>query len=273
MNPLAMSPPNVPVILLAALVSMSAVELLKDLTPLRYAFNRWAVQRWLWRGLDLQIRRSRQISAIARGNWLSPQDIFHPLVKTADSFDFLERRVVELAACGQRAALYRPEIAQIAGQLNLLAERLMDFPAEDGIVLRAIAGVSVERPKESRKEPDEDLTQLTNQKQGFRAALAIADAKAHQTAMPGETAQTMSTEAGELIDTRTRVTAYVQGRLNELQITGRTSWRIVLLALAIGIAIVVALSGHGTWLDGLLAGVMAPVAYELLSVLKRVARV
>src|SRR5687767_9118871 len=100
-------------IALAALIATAAVELLKDLTPLRYAFNRWAVQRWLWRGLDLEIRPFSQLRAIVRGRWLGEKSIYHPASKDAKPHASLERSVVELAACGQRAALYRPEIAQV----------------------------------------------------------------------------------------------------------------------------------------------------------------
>lgn len=278
-------------ILVTALIATSGVELVKDVTPLRYAFNRWAVQRWLWRGLDLKIRPTAQLSAIIFGNWLEPGSIFRPSYKRPRRFALLEERVVELAACGQRAALYRPPLAQIAGQLQLLSERLLDFPAvdeaddeaggredysvddeaDDNTVLRAIAGVSVERPQGSRSQPDDDLKRLAGLTKGFRAALAEADERAKRTT--STEGDKPSIETGELIDTRTRVTAWVQGRLNELQTTGFIAWRIVLLALAIGLAIgVVLLSGRGTWLDGVFAGVLAPVGYELVSMVKRVGR-
>ena len=317
-------------IVLAAFISMSAVELLKDLTPLRYAFNRWAVQRWLWRGLDLHLHPGSQLWAILSGEWLGRESIFRPstdavqpsadkaepsadnaessadkaepsadnaessadkaepLADNAESsadkaepsadtaekrYEGLERRVVELAACGQRAALYRPELAQIAGQLHLLAERLMDFPSQDPIVLRAIAGVPEVRPKGSRPQPDEDLKRLAELSGGFRAALAQAEASSSPSPYTAESATTTSAEAGALIDTRTRVTGWVQGRLNELQTTGRTSWRVVLLALAIGIGVaVIEVPGGGTYLDGVFAGLLAPIAYELLSMIKRVGR-
>ena len=72
-------------IVLAAFISMSAVELLKDLTPLRYAFNRWAVQRWLWRGLDLQLHPDSQLWAIIWGKWLEHESIFRPSTDNAPS--------------------------------------------------------------------------------------------------------------------------------------------------------------------------------------------
>ena len=295
-------------IVLAAFISMSAVELLKDLTPLRYAFNRWAVQRWLWRGLDLQLHPDSQLWAIIWGKWLEHESIFRPSTdnapssadtappsadraepsadnaqpsadkaepsaETAQRYEWLERRVVDQAACGQRAALYRPEVAQIAGQLHLLAERLLDFPSQDPIVLRAIAGVPEVRPKGSRPEPDEDLKRLAELSDGFRAALAQAEASGSPGSSLAESAPSTSAEAGGLIDTRSRVTGLVQGRLNELQTTGRTSWRVVLLALAIGFGVAVfGVSGRGTYLDGVFAGLLAPITYELLSMIKRVGR-
>ena len=180
---------------------------------------------------------------------------------------------MDQAACGQRAALYRPEVAQIAGQLHLLAERLLDFPSQDPIVLRAIAGVPEVRPKGSRPEPDEDLKRLAELSDGFRAALAQAEASGSPGSSLAESAPSTSAEAGGLIDTRSRVTGLVQGRLNELQTTGRTSWRVVLLALAIGFGVAVfGVSGRGTYLDGVFAGLLAPITYELLSMIKRVGR-
>jgi hypothetical protein len=310
-------------IVLVALITTSAVELLKDLTPLRYAFNRWAVQRWLWRGLDLRVLRGPQWWAIVDGRWLKQGDLVEQPSPSSDEASprsnkaspssdkasppsddpiTLETRVVQLAACGQRAALYRPEIAQIAGQLNLLAEQLMDFPARDPLVLRALAGVprrtarsespagdtpaSVPAPAPSGSaaddaaaavrpptvpagsDPDADLSRLENLAEGFRAALARAEGDAAAAAIAMETAPAMSVEAGALIDTRTRVTALVQGRLNELQVAGRTSWRIVLLALAIGIGITILRSPQ----YGLFAGLLAPFGHELFNVLRRAGR-
>jgi hypothetical protein len=276
----SMSSLNALNIVLAAFISMSAVELLKDLTPLRYVFNRWAVQRWLWRGLDLRLQYGSQLWAILRGEWLTQESISPlpansspPSPEAKERYKGLEQRVVELAACGQRAALYRPEVAQIAGQLHLLAERLMDFPSQDPIVLRAIAGVPEVRPKDSRSEPDDDLKRLAKLTDGFRAALAKAEVSTRPHLTKNESAPSESVEPGVLIDTRTRVTGWVQGRLNELQTTGRTAWRTVLLVLAIGIGVVVfVVSGRGTYMDGVFAGVLAPIAYELLSMTKRVGR-
>jgi hypothetical protein len=271
-------------IVLVAFISTCAVELLKDLTPLRYAFNRWAVQRWLWRGLDLRPRPSSQAWAILTGKWLTASGISHLTVPEARPYAWLEQRVIDLAACGRLEAMYKPELAQIAGQLHLLTERLMDFPAQDPVVLRAIAGVSVVRTEKMHKEPDQDLNRLAELSDGFRAALASADAaEASSQRVPGASESTtsgelrspppMSASAGELIDTRTRVTAWVQGRLNELQTAGRTSWRIALSALAVGIGIAVfVVSQQGTWMDGVFAGLLTPITCELLGMLKRAGR-
>ena len=179
---------------------------------------------------------------------------------------------MELAACGQRAALYRPELAQIAGQLHLLAERLMDFPSQDPIVLRAIAGVPEVRPKGSHPQPDEDLKRLAELSGGFRSALAQAEASAAHPPTRLRAPQLRRLRQG--LDRYKNPRDGLGSRATERAADHRPD-------VVAGCAPCVChrdrrcrdqSAGPWTYLDGVFAGLLAPIAYELLSMIKRVGR-
>jgi hypothetical protein len=159
------------------------------------------------------------------------------------------RELIKLAAGGRDSSLYRLPINQLAGQINAAAETVLDFPADHRDLFMALCSQS-----------DRDVLRFLQFSDGFRAEYVVA----RDGIGPG-TKQ-------DLMDARARLTSLMQRRIDDLQIFGRATWRLLLQVVALGFGFFLMPflnSGNLRVFFGsvLAAGFLAPVLHDLLTAL------
>jgi hypothetical protein len=267
-------------VILAAAIAMAILDFLKDVLPGRYWFHDRLVSSWLKDGLA----KSRKADVLQRVD-----------LKEEVTDESAKRELIELATAGRRWSLFSLHIDQLAAQVNAAAESVLDDPAAYPSLLLALTGASPSivksrtGPEGARlaHEPDTDLVLFLGLREGFRSAYAEAKERAEKDGRGARGVQapagspvpdSTKTTAGQaakaeppsltrLMEARTRLTNRVQRRIDELQIAGRTSWKLLLQVVALLLGLVLAwwMSDESRIVVGLGAGFLAPILHDLMS--------
>jgi hypothetical protein len=253
------------VVLVAAAVALSVVEVIDGPLMLRSLTNQRAVTRWLVAGLRKWGKEPHSMKARFRHffrpgailkeksetifNDLRQFKIAHPATpksveKSKD--DSLERQLFALATGGGRAALYRLESDQLAAQVNAATEAMLDRPRRHQLLLIALANI----------EPTEVLTA-----QDPPSPPALSQFLQQESTI-------VSTKESVIPEARHELTLRIQRRLDDLQITTRSYQQIVDGVLYVGVATLTAaaleIEPSRIVPLGIMAGFVAPLIGRIL---------
>lgn len=130
-------------------LSMAIVQTLKDMLPLRNAYQRAFLRRWL--GAKRSAARSEHAMSV--------------------DVDAAERDLVRLATAGDAKAFYDIPIEQMCGQMGAALQVALDYPAKHAELLRLVAALA-------DPEDVERLIASTAPAPGEKRAQADVDARA-----------------------------------------------------------------------------------------------
>ena len=197
-------------------LAMALVQLIKDLTPARYYWQKRWIERWIARQAAdsaLPPEGRRAFLATQSGEKLRPPD---PRAALND--------LIVLATAGDTKALFDLPLDQFAGQVNAASQAVVEFPRRHPDLLPVLA-VGAE---------SDDLNLLLHEEppKAVTPALAARMAKI-EPAAEAEDPMAMQARMSRFIDARNRVAHQVQRNLDALQIAMGFRWKLWLQALAI----------------------------------------
>lgn len=262
------------VVLLAAAVALSVVDLISGPFKLRALINRRAVLLWLiaglrrWNGarppdsigprlkefLSPWDALGEQVNIVKRGMsdhlMQAGKEGFKDLSSSDDVQD-LEQQLLRVATGGSTSACYRLEADQLAAQINAAAETVLDKPSTYQVLLAGFAGLTRKDVEPSMKEGGP----LSRSAYLFRT-----------TSLSGEKG-----DADLLLQARHELTLQIQRRLDDLQINTRSYQDVasqcgfVIVGIAVSFALVRASrTPNVTFTLGLLGGFVAPLLRSLV---------
>jgi hypothetical protein len=270
---------DAPTIILLAFAIAAIIDLAKKVSPIRRLFNRWTVTRWLFEGLRtplpvvqhlMQVIGSQPIGSPRRASESDARSGRTNSPRGKKEGEDVEASMLELGTGGGGYALYDQDIGHVAAQLNILGELVLDFPARQRRLLKALAGVPdrrmssiwgtrpqgqppvVRQHETNRKRAAfdyekaaarKDIAALLRLRRGFREAVA--------TPKDNDSQNRLTDRQGQLIDARTRISHRIQRRLDTLQVRGGRHWTIFIqiIALAVGSVIAVRFDLSPAWLE------------------------
>lgn len=268
------------VVLLAAAVALSVVDLVSGPFRLRALINRRAVLLWLIAGLRRWDGASPPNSIGSRfKEFLSPWDALEKQVhivkggmsghlkkaaenelkdlSSSDNVQDLEQQLLRVATGGSLSACYRLEADQLAAQINAAAETVLDKPGTYQVLLAGFAGLTSKDVEPSLQEQSGPLS---------RSAYLF-----RTTSLGGEKG-----DADLLLQARHELTLQIQRRLDDLQINTKSYQDIASQCgfVIVGIAVSFALVPANQTLDvtftrGVLGGFVAPLLRSLVRVSSR----
>jgi hypothetical protein len=242
--------------------TMALIQAVKDTTPLKQAFQRHRLRKWIREGIDEAEQQHGELLT-SRGARIHSEEIPSSPDKLAPDkridVDDVEQDIVHLAVDGDQKALYDLAIEQLCGQLNAAMQMVIDYPNRHLPLLLVAASAASTGDLESI---------LGRTRSQFDQAGAIA-----------ETPQTKITYA----DSRNRVSHQIQRSIDGFQIAAafRWKWLLQLASFAISalLAAVALAVGRGSLTGGpwvitilgtaVLAGFLAPVARDLTAALQK----
>ena len=130
----------------AGTIAMAMLQLVKDLTPLRRAFQRWWMQGWIAAHAE-DFNRSRQSKDADKK------------VLPEVSPDTAQTLLIELATGGDERAFYELAIEQLVAQMNAAVQITLDYPKQycdllvvlsEGADLEDVATVIAQSPEGAR---------------------------------------------------------------------------------------------------------------------------
>ena len=235
----------------AGTVAMAVVQVVKELSPIRRWFQRCWFERWVdTRAGDfnasvgsMTLTASSGAAAPAAGNAAAaPSGVPVAIVAPAAA----RQEVVELATGGLAGALYELGAEEMAAQINLAAQIMLDSPVRYRASLAVLSqGVSLD-----------DLATVTR-------------------------GQPTSGSTQEYFDARGRAGRRIQRNLDGVRIAMGNRWKLwmQLASLLLGtlvIELAVAASGKAGWFTylvalpvGIVGGYLAPVTRDLLAALQK----
>ncbi len=267
------------IVLLCAAVAMVAADLASGTFWLRYWFNRWMVTRWLADGLaahgdhyfpffsfpwNVLCRRERD--AVRH---LGRKGNDEPPFRPNRSNKSIEHDLAHLAVGGRRRTLYRVGVDQMAAQVNAAAEGALDYPSQYALLLCSLCGIGMEamQKKETIEDDAEEISVFRSYVMisSFRSALDSADSA------PAYQAVGRERQKAHLLDQRARLGNMIQRRIDDLQITARSSAQLRDLSLYVGAGFAAAslLRTGQPIATGLAAGFLAPLMHDLRSFLRQ----
>lgn len=230
------------------LLTMSFLQVVKDLTPARRWFQRWWLEGWVRE--RVATLDSRQIAQIFGAE---------PAPPLAEAAALALRDLYGLATGGDARALYDLPVEQLAAQVNSAVQVVLDYPRRHAWTLIVLG----------RDASPDDLRMLVGTDPG-------------ELRRRGDLAREEQQRLTEFVDARNRVTHQIQRTLDGIQIVMGNRWKWLLQVSAVvlsGAFIFGALTlfnPEGTWrrhvplslLIAILGGFVAPFARDLVAALQ-----
>lgn len=273
----------VQITILLGVVTMAALQLLKELLRLRLFFQEFMVRSWLnsqmrrariwhknWLIMDASERNKKRpplLSIIpyvrAEQEWIRTDSVNPIAYESMSNYDAAkaQRQLVELATSGSPNALCELPSEQLCGQLSSAARIAADYPNRYFSFFIALAA-EADTP---------DIALLLFPHPSVRTT--------HEKQSEAETA-----EVSAYLDTRNRVDHHIQRAIDGLQIKLGSRWKLSLqiASLCVGVLLAwlaIARLGYVSinsyertgWVVaiGLFAGFLAPIMRDIVAVLEK----
>jgi hypothetical protein len=284
----------------AGLVAMTSIQGVRTILPVRGAFHRAAMERWLSESLWAASRsRSLKSVGVTANATSQSQDGQRPTQDSeSDSIPTLLGDVASLATAytgSSRYAFFDLPIEQLCGQIAAGADRLLDDPSEQLASLARVAPASdgasdpatgsasptsktiSEKPRPS---PSALLTALAADDRDVDTFVNLA------TSVAGQTAPTTGPNQGddmalamtrELMRARAGLSQRIQRNIDRLQIDSAFWWKRLLRGLAFALCGAIGLEALGgnmvaAILCAFVGGFIATVARDVVAIVERLRR-
>jgi hypothetical protein len=233
--------------LLSGTLTMAILQILKDMCPIRRAFQRRWIEWWLW----------QQASRFSRSAATSPGDGKSPAAAgSAPDPIAAETVLLGLATGGDEHAFYDLSAEQLVAQMSAAAQITLDYPRRYGGLIEILAAGA-----------DRADVEIVCSVGSPRAAVT-----------------SNGTLPADYTDARTRVGHRIQRNLDGLQISMSDRWQLwlqsaslVVSVIIVEIAILVQIANGGKdpiaslaggLLVGIIGGYLAPVARDITAALQ-----
>ena len=229
-------------------LSMAVIQAIKDTSPVRHAFQKRFLRRWLLR------RTENKFGSKGIHGLRDPLRRLPPGAPGLAQVSTAEEDLVRLATGGDDMAFYDLAIEQLCGQMNAAAQLALEYPQRHKELLSLLA---------AQAKP-EDLSLVLNPP-------------------PFEPGKEADPKVGEYRDARNRVSHHIQRSIDGLQIAAGFRWKfylqIVSFIASFLIAFMALLMSSQTkfglntlvtaLLVGIVAGFVAPIARDLVAALQQ----
>jgi hypothetical protein len=235
------------------ILTMAILQAIKDTFPVRRAFQRQWLKRWL---------RCKAEEAIAIRKKLETKE-----TDVSANPETAEADLIKLATDGNANALYDLPIEQLCGQFNAAIQVTLDSPSRHRDLLTTTASLADPKDLQLLFEPPDEA----------KRPVSLSD--------PNQ-----SDRRQQFIDARTRVTHQVQRAIDSIQISAGFRWKLYLQYASFGLSAVIAGLGVALFIHqppasdkttafvrtvltvgvtGVLGGFLAPVARDLVAALQQ----